>query len=466
MNFFDDIDQYSSSIALISEEYEQISYNSLILAADEIKEKIKGRCLVICVCQNNLESVAGYIGFLRGRIVPVMISDTLKPESFNKLLQIYKPKYIWMPNMNIDNFIEMEKIYHLNNYVLLKTHYVIDYKLNDDLALLLTTSGSTGSPKLVRITYKNINSNANAIAQYLNIKQEDRPITTMPMNYSYGLSIINSYLLNGATLILTNKTLMDKAFWDLLKGNKATTFGGVPYIYEMLKKLRFERMDLPSLKILTQAGGKLSLELSQEFSTVCDRKDISFITMYGQTEATARMAYLPKQYSLDKAGSIGIAIPGGKFWLNDINREIISESEVAGELIYQGENVSMGYAESCYDLNKEDENKGVLRTGDIAKRDLDGFYYIVGRMNRFIKLFGNRVNMDEVESLIKSTEYESACTGEDNYLKIYITSKENHEVLKKIITASTDINPSGFKIVYIESIPRSESGKILYSSLK
>lgn len=465
MNFFDDISQYANSIAFISEKSEQITYNTFIQMADKITNNIDGRCLVFCVCQNCLESVAGYIGFLRGRIVPIMVSESLKPELLNKLLERYKPKYIWLPQKNIEYIRSMKEIYSFNHYALLKTPYTIDYTLNDELALLLTTSGSTGSPKLVKQSYKNITSNANAIAQYLNISKEDRPITTMPMSYTYGLSIINSNLLKGASLILTSKTLMEKEFWVLLKENRATTFGGVPYIYEMLKKLRFERMNLPSLTMLTQAGGKLSLEVSQEFSKVCQRKGISFITMYGQAEATARMAYLSKEFAIEKAGSIGMAIPGGAFWLEDNKGNIITDSEVVGELAYQGDNVSMGYAENSYDLEKGDENKGILRTGDLAKRDCDGFYYIVGRKNRFIKLFGSRVNLDEVENLLISNGYECACAGEDDQLKVYTTWKEDHEVIRKFIIDYSDINPSGFKIIHIDSIPHSDNGKILYSAL-
>ena len=196
-------------------------------------------------------------------------------------------------------------------------------------------------------------------------------------------------------------SLIDKAFWVLLKTKEATTFGGVPYVYEMLKKLRFPRMDLPNLKILTQAGGKLSRELSEEFATICEQKGIRFLVMYGQAEAAPRMSYLPSEYAISKAGSIGIAIPGGEFWLVDDNGNVIPDSDTVGELIYKGDNVTMGYAASCEDLCKGDENGGVLKTGDMAKQDADGFYYIVGRKKRFLKLFGNRVNLDEVEQLIK-----------------------------------------------------------------
>jgi acyl-coenzyme A synthetase/AMP-(fatty) acid ligase len=350
--------------------------------------------------------------------------------------------------------------------VLIKTDFIIDYKLHDDLALLLTTSGSTGSSKLVRQSYKNIISNANAIAKYIGITQADRPITTLPMSYTYGLSIINSHFLKGCAVILTNKTLMEKAFWDLLKTNKATTFGGVPYTYEMLKKLRFSRMELPSLNILTQAGGKLRPELVKEFAMMCQQKNIRFFVMYGQTEATARMSFLPSEYAISKPGSMGIAIPGGDFWLEDDKGNLITGNETVGELIYKGDNVTFGYAMSRDHLEKGDENAGVLKTGDMAKCDSDGFYYILGRKKRFLKLFGNRVNLDEVDHLFKEAGYACVCSGEDDHLNIYTIDKNNHEEIKRFIADRTGIHPSAFFVRYIENIPRNEAGKVLYSALK
>lgn len=466
MDFYNDIGVYGSSTAIISESSEHFSYDEFLHAADVLNKHIKKRCLVFSVCQNSLESVVGYIGFLRARVVPVLISDGINPELFCGLLRLYKPEYIWLPSEKAEAANWGSEVYHYGKYVLLQTDYVIDYTLHEDLALLLTTSGSTGSPKLVRQSYKNIDDNANVIAQCLGITQADRPITTLPMSYTYGLSIINSHLLRGCSIILTNKTLMDKAFWELLKTNKATTFGGVPYVYEILKRLRFIRMELPSLKILTQAGGKLSPELSEEFATVCEQKGIRFYVMYGQTEATARMSYLPSEYAISKAGSIGIAIPGGEFWLEDDNGNVIPDTETVGELVYKGDNVTMGYAMSCEDLCKGDENGGVLKTGDMAKRDADGFYYIVGRKKRFLKLFGNRVNLDEVEQLIKGLGYDCACSGEDDHLRIYTNDKENGATIKSFIAERTGIHASGFDVIYIESIPRNGAGKTIYSELK
>ena len=342
----------------------------------------------------------------------------------------------------------------------------MDYALHEDIALLLTTSGSTGSAKMVRQSYKNIDSNAAAIAQYLDIRQTDRPITTLPMSYTYGLSIINSHFLRGCSTIMTRKTLMEKGFWGILKTEAASTFGGVPYVYEMLKKLRFARMDLPSLRILTQAGGKLNSDLAKEFATICADKGIRFFVMYGQTEATARMSYLPCEYAVTKAGSMGIPIPGGQFWLETEDGNVIMDHEIVGELVYRGDNVAMGYAESCMDLCKGDESGGVLKTGDYAKRDADGFYYIVGRKKRFLKLFGNRVNLDEVEDLVTGLGYSCACTGADDRLRIFTTNKESLTHIKSFASNAMDIPPSGLEVIHIARIPRSEAGKILYSELK
>jgi acyl-CoA synthetase (AMP-forming)/AMP-acid ligase II len=233
----------------------------------------------------------------------------------------------------------------------------------------------------------------------------------------------------------------------------------------MLKKLRFEKMNLPSLKYITQAGGKLSIELSAEFADICADKGIEFYVMYGQTEATARMSYLPWEYANTKVGSIGVAIPGGKFWLEDENGNVIKKNDTIGELVYQGDNVTMGYAESCFDLQNDDENNGILRTGDLAKIDPDGFYYITGRNKRFLKMYGNRVNLDEIEELIRTAGYDCVCAGTDDNLKIYITEPDDKDRIVSYIAKHTGINRAGFSFVHINKIPRNSSGKVRYSAL-
>ena len=465
MNYFNDLEKYSSNTAIVTESSDQISYLDLLDAADSIGNHIKKRCLVFFVCNNCFESVAGYIGLLRAGSVLALIQDTTDNTFIANLIEVYKPEYIYLPAKKSELQINCTIVHTFGDYTLLKTDHNVVYTLHENLALLLSTSGSTGSPKFVRQSYKNINSNAEAIAQYLEISSADRPITTMPMSYTFMLSIINSHLLKGASIILTNATLMEKHFWRVIKDNNATTFGGVPYIFEMLKKLRFEKMNLPSLKYITQAGGKLSMELSAEFADICADKGIEFYVMYGQTEATARMSYLPWEYANTKVGSIGVAIPGGKFWLEDENGNVIKKNDTIGELVYQGDNVTMGYAESCFDLQNDDENNGILRTGDLAKIDPDGFYYITGRNKRFLKLYGNRVNLDEIEELIRTAGYNCVCAGTDDNLKIYITEPDDKVRIVSYIAKHTGINRVGFSFVYIDKIPRNSSGKVRYSAL-
>lgn len=465
MDFYDDIDVYGDAPAIISENQAHTTYADLLKVSDAIGGQFSTRCLVFSLCENNLESIAGYIGFLRARAVPVLLKSGINRELLDRLLATYRPEFIWLPRESATGPIGGREVYDHGRYVLLRTRYTADYALHEDLALLLTTSGSTGSPMLVRQSYRNITSNANAIADSLGITKSSRPITTLPMSYTYGLSIINSHLLRGCTIVLTDKTLMEKAFWELLKTSEATTFGGVPYVYEMLMKLRFERMDLPSLRVLTQAGGKLDPDLSREIAAICERKGIRFYVMYGQVEATARISCRPSECALSKAGSIGKAIPGGEIWLEHEGGNVIAESEVVGELVYRGDNVTMGYASSCEDLGKGDENGGVLKTGDLARRDADGFFYIVGRKKRFLKLFGNRINLEEVEQLINRLGYLCVCSGVDDHLRIYTTDKDHHAAIRTYIAERTGLHPSGFDVIHIGSIPRNEAGKILYSAL-
>ncbi|MFW5677994.1 MAG: AMP-binding protein, partial [Acetivibrio ethanolgignens] len=390
------LNQFQDNQAIIDESGNSLTYEQLYRESEELYDVIGGRCLVFCLCTNRVGSVLGYVSFVEHDVVPVLLNSQLEKELLSTLLNTYHPSYIWIPTEQKDDFISCSMIYEKYGYVLLKTDFKKRYPLYKELCLLLTTSGSTGSPKLVRQSYRNVKSNADSIIQYLKIDATERPITTLPMNYTYGLSIINSHLMVGATILVTDKGLMQKEFWNFLRENSATSFGGVPYTYEMLERLRFFRMELPSLRYLTQAGGKLTLELHKKFAGYAVEKKKKFIVMYGQCEATARMGYLPAEKALDKAGSMGIAIPGGKFYLIDASHKEIDEPNITGELVYEGPNVTLGYAECGEDLIKGDERGGILKTGDMALFDEEGYYYIVGRKKRFLKIYGNRVNLDEI----------------------------------------------------------------------
>jgi len=460
--------QYENNIAAISDTGDSITYGQIVEANEELKKHIKGRSLIFILCTNTIGSVVGYTTCLNNNIVPLLLDSKLDVGLLTYLIDTYKPKFLWVPSTMLEQFNEYEKVFISYNYTLIKTNFMTSYALNSELALLLTTSGSTGSPKLVRQSYKNIEANIKSIVEYLGLNETERPITTLPMNYTYGLSIINSHIFVGATLLLTDKTLMEKGFWSFFKEEKATSFGGVPYTYEILDKLRFFRMELTSLRTMTQAGGKLSPELHKKFAEYAIVNNKHFIVMYGQTEATARMSYLPYEKSLEKYGSMGIAIPGGKFYLIDVDGYEITESKVTGELVYEGANVTLGYAECGDDLAKGNERFGKLVTGDMANMDEDGYYYIVGRKKRFLKIFGNRVNLDETERMIKTyfNNLPCACAGVDDKMYIFITDGALSEDVRKYISEKTGLNHVAFKIRIIDKIPKNEAGKTLYIKLE
>jgi len=456
---------YSKNIAVVTKDGSQYSYKEILSTTDVISENIENRSLVFCLAQNSPGSLAGYLAFVQNKIVPLMLNSDLDSELLDKLIITYKPEYLWVPKKDKNLINSGKVVLNILDYSLIKLSFNKEYLLHDDLGLLLTTSGSTGSPKLVKLTYENIFSNAESISKYLSIDENERPITSLPMHYSFGLSIINSHMIKGATILLTDSSLMKREFWSFLQTYKATSLSGIPYTFEILKKLRFFKMDLPYLKTITQAGGKLNDDLNLEFSEFCKNEGKRFFVMYGQTEATARMSYLPHEYSITKLGSMGIVIPGGEFSLIDENGNIIEEHGKKGELVYKGKNVSMGYAFSRADLAKGDENNGVLVTGDIAKRDRDGYYYIVGRKKRFIKLFGNRVNLDETERLLKNVISDCACSGRDDEMVIYITDKNKLKKINRYIAEKTSINHQAFIVKYVTEIPKNSSGKTIYSKL-
>lgn len=463
-----DCGQFKENIALIDDKGVEVSYGEMEKHGELIKYHIGKRCLVFILCENSIGSIIGYYSMINNGIVPVLLNAHLEQKLLEDLLDTYHPEFIWAPNSIVERFGGLEIVYSDFEYNLFKTRYSHDYEIYEELGLLLTTSGSTGSPKLVRQSYRNIESNARSIVEYLKLDSTEKPITTLPMNYTYGLSIINSHFMVGATILVTEKGLMQKEFWQFFKSKGATSFGGVPYTYEMLERLRFFRMDLPSLRYSTQAGGKLTPELHKKFAENAENKNIRFIVMYGQCEATARMGYLPAEKSLEKYGSMGIAIPGGKFKLVDANENIITEPNVTGELVYEGENVTLGYAETRFDLAKGDERLGILFTGDMAKFDEDGYFYIVGRKKRFLKIYGNRVNLDEIDRLIK-TEFDNidcATAGCDDHMFIFVTDETIAQNVKDFVVLKTGLNQVAFKVITIDEVPKNDAGKTLYKELE
>ena len=195
------------------------------------------------------------------------------------------------------------------------------------------------------------------------------------------------------------------------------------------------------------------------------KNNIKFYAMYGSTEATSRMSYLDWKISKKKLGSIGKPIPGGKMWLIDNKNRIIKKYFKQGKIVYKGKNVSMGYAENYKDLIKKDENKGYLVTGDVGYKDSQNFFFITGREKRFIKIFGNRINLDEIEDKLKEEGIICACNEKNDLLNMYIENKQKISAIEKFFSNKIIINRRYIKINLVKKIPRSSNGKIQYSKL-
>jgi len=463
-SLFDDLGRFGQAVALITEQGESIRYAEVLASADSVGERMGGRGLAFLLVDNRPEAVFGYLGAVRSRTPLAMLASGLHPDHLAVLLATYRPHHVWIPRERAGEVPGGREVLGLGTYVLLRTG-AEPIEIHPDLAVLMTTSGSTGSPKFVRQSLGNLSANALSISEYLEITDADRPITSLPLHYVYGLSILNSHLARGAAVVLSNAGQTEKRFWDLLRSAHATSFSGVPYTYDILRRLRFPRMELPTLRVLTQAGGRLAPELVSEFAAMAQDKGMRFYVMYGAAEATARMSFLPPTRAVEKPDSIGIAIPGGELWIEDDGGRRVESPGVVGELVYRGPNVTLGYATCREDLARGDERGGVLRTGDLARRDADGFFFVVGRRSRFVKVFGNRVNLDEVEQLLRGTGIDCACAGEDDQLRIYVVGEGREAAVAGFLQERTGLHRSAFRVTVLEKLPRNESGKITYSAL-
>ncbi len=461
-----DIDKKpASAVAAVDDAGGQLTYGEIVYLRSELSTILPERELVFCLCENRVGALAGFLSLYDCKDVCLLLNAHIDKALLKTLDETYKPSYYWMPEA-IAGASSYDKVYDYKDYVLCKTGKKAP-AMHTDLSMLMTTSGTTGSPKLVRHKYGNIESNAKNVAKVFGWTPEEKGIVDLPMQYTMGLNVINSHLFAGATVLLIEVNLMSPKYWTFIKEQKGTNFTGVPFSYEILNRLRFWKMDLPNLTTMAEGGGKLSDTLFKTFADYAVNNSKRFFATFGTTETSARLAFLPPEQAATHIGSIGHAIPEGKIILVDENDNEIIEPDVEGELRYEGPNVTMGYGTCVEDLSKGDEFCGVYETGDLAKKDADGFFYIVGRKKRFLKLFGLRVSLDQSEKIISENfgGMECACTGDDNQMLIYITQKDLREDVKKLISEKTGLMTKFFDVKEIEVIPRLESGKINYKAL-
>jgi len=443
--FFKKLASFKKNIALILENHKSITYNELLTNSKKISKKLnKKKKIVFLLGKNNLETIIGYIAFVNQGYAVMLLDFKINNLFLKNLISIYKPNYIFCDKKKVANKNIYKSILRFKDYNLLERKKHKEITINKDLMLLMSTSGTTGSPKFVKQSYSNVLSNTQEIIKYLGINSKHITITSLPISYVYGLSVINSHLFAGSTIILTNCSMVEKKFWDLIATFKVNSFSGVPYNYSIIEKI-FKKSIPNSLKYTTQAGGKMNNVLLKNIIKIYKKNKIKLIQMYGAAEATSRMSYLNWKNVDKKIGSIGKPIPGGKFYLIDNNSKVIKENDKKGELVYQGKNVCMGYAQKLSDLSLPDLNSGLLKTGDIAYRDNDGFYYIVGRKNRYTKIYGIRVDLSELELILLKKGIDAIMSeGRENKINIYFKSSKNIKKGIKYISKITSININVF----------------------
>ena len=422
------------------------------------------RAVVFCLCENSAGALLGYLAFENNGQVPLLLSSGMDEGLRTNLAQAYLPAYWWVPEALAEE-IGGERIHGAYGYVLLGTGNE-PYPLNGKLSMLLTTSGSTGSPKLVRHKYGNLEANAENVAKVFAWREEEVGICDLPMNYTMGLNVINSHLVVGATVLMVKASLIDPDFWTFVRENGGTSLCGVPFSYEMMRRIGFDKMDLPALYTLAEGGGKLTDRMFTWIATYAKNSGKRFCATFGTSETSARMAFLDPDRALEKIGSMGKAIPNGELFLLDETED--GDGMVTGELGYRGPNVTMGYALCREDLTKGDEFCGEYHTGDIARRDPEGFYYIIGRKGRFLKLFGLRVSLDETERILK-TQYPGSdfvCIGNDKRMTIVTTDEGIQAEIIPFISKKTNLHHSAFRTAVVPEIPRNEYGKVRFAELE
>ncbi|PKH06770.1 non-ribosomal peptide synthetase [Moritella sp. Urea-trap-13] len=442
--FFNDLRRFENNIAVIdTASGNTITYANLDHQVDILAQQLgDNKALVFIESKNTIQSVVCYLACLKSNKV-VYLADDFASDKSIQLINHYNP------NILINGLGE---IYH---------HSQNCYRLHPNLALLLSTSGTTGTPKFVKLSTINIQSNTESIVEYLQLNEDDIALAHLKLHYSYGLSILHSHLQAGACTVFTPHSVLDAGFWHDLAMYSATSFAGVPYTFEALLKTDFDFKKYPTLRYVTQAGGKLEGYLVKEYALQAQASGVEFFVMYGQTEASPRISYLPPHLTVDFPNTIGRAIPQGELSIVDDEGHEIKALDKSGELVYRGNNVMMGYAQSVADL-AGDETPELLLTGDIACRTQHDLFYLVGRTKRFVKLFGLRINLDDVQSFVKNNYPHSAVTGNDDAIMIALETADDNVDNTQLLTLLSEnysLPRDKFIITTFNAIPLLSNGK-------
>lgn len=431
-----------------------LSYGAL---RDRIHAKIDSfrsetRGLVFCCIPRSIDGAVAYLAASASGNAIGLIDPTIP--HLHDVISSYQPEWIVAPADQKFTAYE-DCAWSDSSLKLWQRKKPSKEKLHPDFYLLLLTSGSTGSHKAVRLTYQNLAHNTGAIIASLGITSATRAAQHLPLSYSFGMSVLNMQLAVGGSCILSEHGILSRKFWHIARAEKANLLPGVPYHYEMIQRLGIERLDVPELKTFIQAGGKMRLDMTESVLQRIQRRNGELFVMYGQTEAAPRISCFPLHQFPNKIGSAGRALNDGKFEIVD------------GEIVYSGPNVMYGYAEKRADLALGDVMHNRLVTGDMGTVDEEGFLFISGRKQRFAKLYGQRIALDDLEKIAREVAPAIAIeTSEKIMLMTTSNETEARQHMKDLVVAQTKLPATWIEVKRIHAIPYQPSGKVDYVKLR
>jgi acyl-CoA synthetase (AMP-forming)/AMP-acid ligase II len=451
----------SDAPAVVDADLERVmTHRELAAAADRRAALHADRGLVFLFAHTAVDTVVDYVAALHRRAPVALLDATLRPEQAASLVERYRPRVlIGAPDgCAVAGYTAIDARTQIHEGPVAPLH--------PDLAVLLTTSGSTGSPKFVRLSRANIAANTRSIIGSLRITPTDRAIITLPLQYSFGMSVLNTHLSASGSVVLTRATLLEARFWDVVREHRPTSLSGVPYTFHILRRVGFETLDVPSIRMLTQAGGKLEPAMVTRFHELMSRRDGAFHVMYGQTEAAPRMTCLPTAALPAKLGSAGLPMSGGRIEVCDADGRPLPAG-ATGHIVYSGPNVMMGYAEGPADLALGDVHGDRLETGDIGHLDEEGFLFVTGRTKRIGKVYGTRVSLDEVEQMLQG-HGPVAVVAEPDTLVVHCEWQDESGFADERRRLAHDLRVpiSAIRFRRADPLPKTTNGKIDYRSLE
>jgi acyl-CoA synthetase (AMP-forming)/AMP-acid ligase II len=455
-----------------------MTYAELVARGAEIVAPMgPDKALLVVLARNDPGSVLAYAGALLGGHTVALLDAGAPIESTATIIRDYGARWVAGPAQVVDQLTSLglhgRSRGDVGGLRLTELIGVSPPRLHPQLALLLSTSGTTGSRRFVRLSFANLDANATSIASMLELTPAERPVTSLPLHYTFGLSVLNSHWSVGAAVVLTDRSIVQPAFWDAARAHGCTSLAGVPFTFQILERVGFRDMDLPSLSTLQQAGGALDRKLTRIYHDHMSARGGRLVVMYGQTEATARIAWVPPSRLAEKLGSAGMAIPGGRLRIEPSESAVgLGDREappgvVAGEVVYEGPNVMLGYASGPGDLGRGDDLGGILRTGDIGYLDAEGFLFLVGRSKRIAKVFGVRINLDEVEAILRERG-PAAVVGSADSIWAFCAFEDTAaaDQARDELAHRFRLNRNALHVKAVDELPMAATGKIDYREVE